>query len=630
VTPIADVFCQQRTSRIPCGITLFSVVLSLLLVLVLSGEARADKSYKMESVAVVADLNADGSMTVVENRTYRFKGKFTAAFRTFPLTSGVSYTEFGVSENGEAYRLSDDKEPGSFVISNADDEVEVRWYYRARSETRTFTVSYVVHDVIVRHQDAAVLYYQFVGDDFRKSTESFEVVVNPPAPTEQWNVQQWAHGPLWGISSTSEDGVVTATCQNLPRRRFFELRILYPPEIFGDVAQLDGYIVDAVMAEESAWAEAANARREEAIENAATLEKRMKTGAWAMPLFLAMAVFWFIRIAQRYGKRPIVPTQTFDPSAVPSDLPPALVQYLIADRSITGNAIMGTMLDLARRGFLEFREEQELKKNFLGREKWEPSRYWLLKREYYQAHASDLARFEEMLIKFVFEELAADPVGDEDGVRVSTAAFKKRKSDVIRFFKEWSREVKQAGQECNFYDEKSIRGRNQGLLLGGVVLVAAALFALFFRQWALVPALGGVILVLSSLGIVHHGAEGHIQAKRWKSLKKYLTSRQLKQSEPSQVLKSIEPYFVYAAVLGLQKKHLAQLGDFIPTTGSHTYVPWYYYSNSGEGFSGESFATSFSASISAVNSAMSSSTGAGGGASGGGGGGAGGGGGGAS
>ncbi len=607
---------------------LFSALI-LLSVFLPAGEASAKKSYKMQNVSVVADLHSDGSMQVSESRTYKFRGTYKYAFRTFTLSSEIDYSDFRVSENNQSYVMSDNKEPGTFQVSTDDQEIEVRWYYRARRETRTFTIDYLVENAVKRYRDEAVLYYKFIGEGFRKSTENLDITVNPPRPVDQWNVRQWAHGPLWGSSATSAQGVVTATCSNLPRKQFFELRILYPAELFAEAVENSGYIASEVIAEETAWAEEANVRREEAAANAVKVEGRMKIGAWAMPLLLTVGVVWFGKISRQYGKRPDIPAIPSSSPEIPSDLPPALVSYLIAERSISGSAIMGTMLDLARRGFLEFKEEQELGKGFLGREKIKPAHFWVMKKDFFRENQHLLVPFEEMLIKFVFEKLVEGPEENASEVTVAMEAFKKNKSKVQTFFGKWSKEVIRAGEEQNFFDQESFKGRNQGMVVGGIVLVLAIALAFFFHQWALVPGIGGFVMIVSSLGIVHHTREGRIQEKRWKGLKKYLTSSGFKSSEPSGVLNSIESYFVYGVVLGMQKKHLASLGQMIPAERCTYFLPWYLYHREGAGFVGESFGASFSTAVASMNSAMSSSSGAGGGASGGGGGGAGGGGGGA-
>ncbi len=602
---------------------------ALLLILIPANNALAEKSYTMENVSIVADLAADGSMTISEERTYKFQGRYKYAYRTFPLDGRVGYEDFQVSENNQPYQLSRSQEPGTFTVTTNNQEIEVRWYYRAHSETRTFVIHYQVNNAVQRYRDGAVLYYKFIGEKFNKSTGNLSITVNPPVLVDQWKVRQWAHGPLWGSSATSDQGIVSASCQNLPKKQFFELRILYPADIFGETPQNTGYIVDEITTEESAWSDAANLRREQARANSASLEKRKNIGAWALPLVVMVAGVWFYRIASQYGTRPSVPTIASSSPEVPSDLPPAMVGYLINGRTVSPSAVMATMMDLARRGFLEFSEEQELGRNFFGREKWKISHSWMLKQSHYQEHGDNLADFENMLVKFVFEDLAANQSPGSDTVTVDLETFKKHKSKVQKFFGKWSKEIKKAGEKHNFFDQNSFEGRNKGLMLGGALLVLSLPMIPLVHALALIPAIAGVVIMLGSNGIVHHNREGRIQEKKWKSLKSFLTGQKFKSSEPNAVLDFIEPYFIYGVVMGMTKKQLDGLGSMIPMNKGVYYMPWYHRQDSGDGFGGSSFGSAFSTAVASVNSAMSSSTGAGGGASGGGGGGSGGGGGGA-
>jgi len=617
---------SKRTGRI--ALTSFGVLI-LLLTLLSGTEALAEKSYKMEQVSLEADLAADGSMSISEARTYRFKGRFKYAYRTFPLDGRVSYENFQVSENNEPYRLSDSKEPGTYEITTSDKDIEVRWYYRARRETRTFVIDYTVNNAVKRHQDGAVLYYKFIGEKFRKSTRNLDITVNPPTPVDQWKVRQWAHGPLWGSSATSDQGVVSATCQNLPKKQFFELRILYPAELFSSAPQMSTYIVDEVTTEESAWADEANQRREQARADSAALAKRKSIGVWALPFVVMLAGVWFYRIATQYGTRPSVPAIASVSSEVPSDLPPALVGYLINERNIAPNAIMATLMDLARRGFLKFNEEQELGKDIFGREKWKTNHSWQLNKSHYQENGHTLAEYENMLIKFVFEDLADNQSMDSDIAVIDLKTFKKKKSKVQKFFGKWSKEIKKAGEAQNFFDLNSFEGRNKGLMIGGFLLVLAIPMIPLVHILALIPAIAGAVVMLGSNGIIHHNREGLIEEKKWKGLKSYLTKQKFKSNDPQTVLEFIEPYFIYGVVMGMTKKQLDGLGALIPVNKGVYYMPWYHRQEAGNGFGGDSFGSAFSTAVASVNSAMSSSTGAGGGASGGGGGGAGGGGGGA-
>jgi len=602
----------------------------MLVILVFSAnQSLGAKSYRVENVTIVADLKTDGSMAVSEERTYRFKGRFKYAYRNLPLDPRVSFEDFQVSENNQPYQLSDSHEPGTFTVTTKDDEIEVRWYYRANRETRTFELEYLVKDAVEKHLDGAVLYYKFIGDTFRKSTKTVDITVNPPRPVDQWKVRQWAHGPLWGNSTTSDQGVVSATCENLPKKRFFELRILYPAELFSEAPQISDYIIGEITAEENAWAEEANQRREQYHLDAAALKKRQAIGAWALPLVVVLVAVWFFKIARQYGTRPTVPAVASSSSEVPSDLPPAMVGYLLHERSVGPASMMATLMDLARRGFLEFREENELGKDFLGREKWKARHSWLLKSEFYRENGQSLAEFENMLITFVFEDLADTTNAGSATVAVDLETFKKKKSKVQKFFGTWSKQVKEEATEYGFFDQESFHGRNQGMMLGGFLLVLALPMIPLVHILALIPAVAGAIMMIGSNGIVHHTSEGMILEKRWKSLKTYLKKQGFQSAEPASVLEFIEPYFIYGVIMGMKKSQLESLGSIIPAEKGVYYMPWYHHNHSDGGFASNSFGASFSTAVASVNSAMSSSTGAGGGASGGGGGGAGGGGGGA-
>ncbi len=621
-----------RTPNIPLVGSKKSLTLSVMLwlLIILAGDqAHASSTYKMKAVTIKADLGQDGSMVVSEERTYRFKGRFKYAFRTFPTGSGIGYEDFTVSEGDRTFLLSDNEEPGTYKVTEDQNEIEVRWFYRAKNETRTFVIDYQVKNAVKRYEDGAVLYYKFIGEKFRKSTGQVDITVNPPTDVDKWKVRQWAHGPLWGNSETLESGTVLATCENLPRKKFFELRILYPAELFVGAPQISEYIVDSIVAEETTWAETANEKRAQARENSEALVKRKKVGVWVLPMIVLLAGGWFFKIFRQYGVRPTVPSIPSSSADVPSDLPPAMVSYLIDGRAIKANSMMATLMDLARRGFLEFHEEMELEKTILGREKWTPRYLWLLKKNYFKENAHTLASFESMLIKFVFEDLAGSENSDSEMISVELKAFKKQKSKVQNFFGKWAKEVKKSGEQHEFYDLASFQGRNMGIKLGIIVLVLAALSIPLFHELALIPAIAGTGILLGASGIVHHNKEGRIKEKKWKSLKSYLTGKGLKASEQNRVLDLIGPYFIYGVVMGMSTSQLDDLGSMIPSGKGSFYMPWFFYQNiAGHSMDG-SFGGAFSTAVASVNSAMSSSTGAGGGASGGGGGGAGGGGGGA-
>ena len=62
-----------------------------------------DRSYYFPQVLIEAEIHPDGSMTVVEERTFSFDGRFTGAWEYIYLKHNASIKDVLVSE-GRAYR----------------------------------------------------------------------------------------------------------------------------------------------------------------------------------------------------------------------------------------------------------------------------------------------------------------------------------------------------------------------------------------------------------------------------------------------------------------------------------------------------------------------------------------------
>ena len=82
----------------------------------------------------------------------------------------------------------------AFQIIESDDHIEIRWNFKAKNESRTFTLKYLIYDLIERYNDAATIYHKFVGNDWRKSQENVTITLLPPVNISQYDLQAWLHG----------------------------------------------------------------------------------------------------------------------------------------------------------------------------------------------------------------------------------------------------------------------------------------------------------------------------------------------------------------------------------------------------------------------------------------------------
>jgi uncharacterized membrane protein len=592
------------------------------------------KDYAIRAVDIDARLSADGSLQVTETRTYVFEDAYRYAFRTLPVDDRVRYTEITVSEGDRPYREAGGDEPGTFQLVHRGGALEVRWHFRARDEARVFTVGYRVTNLVQRYADAAVCYYKFVGEEWDRVSATVQVRLTPPEPVDAAAVRQWLHGPLWASSQTEPAGTIRARCERLPARTALEIRALYPPRLFAQTPALLGPVVEQVTAEEARWAETANRERAAAQRKFARRGERAALGMkLAIGAALAGLLGWFW-LYQRFGRReeavlPPAPTGRATAPAPPAavvgggTLPPALVEYLLRARQVSGNALVATMMDLARRGFVVMREQPVAARRLFRGPKTVTEYSWVLQRARLDAQADELLDYEAALLRFIFDELAGG--ADE----IALKALQRRRREFTRFFARWSRDVKAQGRARQLYDPESLRGQRYSIAIAIAlcVLGAAAVVALQ-SPIALIAIVAGLLVLPLSFAIPRRTPQGEREARAWRSLRDVLKQQRAAGAGDRDWLSRIDVYLVYAIVLGLGEKRLRALAETIPPGEAATIVPW-YVGHGGQGFSAAGFAGGFSAMVATATSTMSSAAGAGGGASGGGGGGAGGGGGGA-
>lgn len=589
---------------------------------ILSAGAQA-KSYNISSVAITAKLSPDGSMEITESRTYEFRGSFSFAYRGFPLLPSVTYGDFRVSESSRAYRRSDSQEPGTYSVTRSADGIRVTWYYQAKDQTRTFDFHYRVEGAVQRYEDAAVLYFKFFAEDWDIPQENIRITVIPPPGVTGETINEWVHGPLWARSTIQPDGRVVILCEHLPASTYLEIRALYPPGAFSLLDRQPEQVRTGIMVEEAKWAEEANAERRRVSERLAARARRTGWGRW---LVIAIAVgglaFW-IWIFTTFRRKPRVSGLPSVSSEIPEPTPPALLEYLLNSRRISVGALLGTMLDLARRGFLRLREERVQKKKIFGGTKLESEYRWEIDRTLW-SEAPDLTDYERDLVMFVFDELA------EGGDSISLEALKKKRREFVKFFRKWSKRVQVHAEKMEWFDRRSIRGFHRSLILGIVVMALAIPSGIYFGMWGVVLIVAGGAFLVLSFAIPHRTEAGEVLAIRWKALQKYIKKYEFRRADRSDLLAHISDYLVYGVVLGITNKIYEELAAEMPEGQQAHYVPWYVYAGGGRGgFSPAAFGQAFSSMVATATSSMSTAAGTGGGASAGGGGGASGGGGGA-
>ena len=128
------------------------------------------KSYKIIKIEIIATVNLDGSIDIQEFRTYKFKGRFRWADYRKSVKGFDSIENFVLRDENFIYHSSSGKEKGTYQVSYSNDEFYVKWFYRAKNESKTFILSYKITNILNIYPDVAELNYQFVGGEWDQGT----------------------------------------------------------------------------------------------------------------------------------------------------------------------------------------------------------------------------------------------------------------------------------------------------------------------------------------------------------------------------------------------------------------------------------------------------------------------------
>ncbi|MCI6506734.1 MAG: DUF2207 domain-containing protein, partial [Olsenella sp.] len=244
--------------------------------LLLPGQALAsDRSYQITQVDIDATVDADGTLHVVETRTFDFDGSFNGVYWDIPTgynPNNGQEVEINVTSAGEstagsllAFQLSDSDEDGTYSISDRGSIQRLKIYSAHRNEKAKFTIAYDATGIATRWQDTGELYWKFVSDGWDVESQNVTCTLHLPVPagegvTPGQNVRAWGHGPLDGSVSFSGSDVIF-TASGVGTDEYAEMRVTFPQSWLSGLLQSSAGRLDSILSEEQQWADEANARR---------------------------------------------------------------------------------------------------------------------------------------------------------------------------------------------------------------------------------------------------------------------------------------------------------------------------------------------------------------------------------
>ncbi|MDY4522688.1 MAG: DUF2207 domain-containing protein [Atopobium sp.] len=237
------------------------------------------KDYRIDQVNINATVNPDGSMDVVENRTFDFDGKFNGVYWKIPEGTykgrAITVTDIkaGLAQQGSLtpstqFEQNDSEDNQTFQVLSENGVKRVKIFYQVRDEKQSYLISYRINNAVSAWSDCAELYWKFVSDGWDVPSNKVTCTIHLPVPEGQTvipkdNVRAWGHGALTGTVTQSEDkkGVVFKV-DTVGSSEFAESRITFPTSWVSGVTASSEAKLDSIIAEETAWANKANQERQ--------------------------------------------------------------------------------------------------------------------------------------------------------------------------------------------------------------------------------------------------------------------------------------------------------------------------------------------------------------------------------
>jgi uncharacterized membrane protein len=614
-----QVSMRQRARRHALFALLVVFATTFVLLLGRFSFAYAD-DYYMTQTDIDATVNADGSLSVVETRTFDFEGDYHGVYWKIPLgensSSGkpvdVTIESCGlIGSDGQLERFteSDSGEDGTYTVDEYSSYLELKLYSPHSDETVQFQVSYVATNVAVRWSDTGELYWTFVSEGWDQESENITCTVHLPVAAGESviagdNVKAWGHGPLDATVSFSGNDIVCSV-PGVGTDEYAAVRVTFPEDWLSEAEVTQGNKLSSIVSEEQANADEANQERMKA--------RAMVFGATGICLaLLAATLFLSIRtmIVYRRNQTPHFDDKYF--RDVPSFDHPAVLGCLEDDLNVDPRQLTASLMRLSEMGVVKLDQVQVYwRRRKRGRTKTD-YRLTLLKgldspTTAMSPEALSAWRIDDATITFLFDHLAkhalkpyeagdpgvetADELDDKtlymSCIEMYAKDFPQEYDDA---YKAWTDTVE---NECatRFQEGSSPKGahRYAAAICSVASIIAAVAYIVFIISneldapyWLL--ALGslaaGVICVVLMLKLVDINEEGVETRAKLVSLKRWLKEfTRLDEAVPQDVV-LWNRLLVMAVSLGVADEVIKQLRVAMPEILEDPYLypvySWYY------------------------------------------------------
>lgn len=599
------------------------VIVFLVFAIFFTSTVYAGTAY-VDKIVINAQVNFDGSMTVKETIVWDIEDSLNGLYRDI-LISGASNklnsaSAMEVSEvivNNQKYTYSanalQNGASGMYNINRINGGKQIKIFTPSSDETKTTVITYTLKDVIVKYNDIAELYWNFIGSGWDYGIDDVYIKITLPGNSN--NLKVFAHGPLYGHSEISSPNSVILQVDSLRSGEQVDARVLFDTALVNASKVVNENKLEDILLLEAKLAEQANIKRETA--------KRAFIGSIIVVVIALAIPIILCALAYKKALKP-----TFDGKyyrELPEDYGPAIMNKVIHPNndSTSSRDMLATLLDLVRRKYVEIKPITKANKK-------KPSDYLL---RLVKTDMSELNESEKHFVKkLIF--VGTDEISLKE-LRKNNSKSSAAKEAAYNAYTQWNKLISEIAIEKELLQpEPEMADVTKEVLGSFISFLLLALVAGFSTKSGYSDIIGVASIVLGMIELIivmrylydlnARTPKGVEHKAMWKAFKNFLLDFSKLDEHDYKSIAIWEHYLVYATALGVSKQVIKELKIVFPTEFEdsnnmfNTYVTICLLSDNNT-FS--TFSNSFNSATTTAFSSPSSSNGSGGGFSGGAGGG---------
>ncbi len=402
-------------------------------------------------------------------------------------------------------------------------------------------------------------FWKYLSAGRDKSTEQLSVTISLPDEVSADDLHAWSRITGDRSSVSIQNGTITMEAFDLSRQEPASLRTLFPTSLLDETSVEitdPNLTLERVLQEEHQY----EMERQEQAEREAFYASITKEITLIITL---LSILTFILLYRRYGARHSTRSiSDRETVMIPGEERPALVGKLLSSLTSTGNHMVATIFDLARRGWFTIHEEKPDEEETSG---WfsagtADNKFIITKSD--TQPDDTVAPDEKIVLDFISKRIDS---GENEIKKILSGSG----SDSTKWYSRWRNEVKKQFDEKNWIDKSSYIGLTLNAIIQ-VLLVAAGFYILYYgTSFAILAVITCVLMLIGSAFMLRRTPEGEVTYRRWKAY-----ADGLKNADKQTIrMELMDRHFIYATAFHLSEKQINNLVETSDQTAANLF-PW--------------------------------------------------------